>query len=72
MESWLEMAIVMMKPIMLVVFMMEVTVAESVSIQSFASLACVMQMLHQQTTFLVSNILLSYTWILSFKHSFWF
>ena len=30
MESWLEMAIAMMKPIMPIVFMMEVTVVEGV------------------------------------------
>ena len=42
MESWLEMAIAMMKPIMPIVFMMEVTVVEGVSTLTNAHIVCVM------------------------------
>ena len=42
MESWLEMAIAMMKPTMLIVFMMEVTVVEGVSTLTNAHIVCVM------------------------------
>ena len=41
MESWLEMAIAMMKPIMPIVFMMEVTVVEGVSTLTNAHIVCV-------------------------------
>ena len=42
MESWLEMAIAMMKPIMPVVFMMEVTVVEGVPTLTNVQIVCVM------------------------------
>ena len=42
MESWLEMAIAMMKPIMPVVFMMEVTVVEGVQTLTNVQIVCVM------------------------------
>ena len=41
MESWLEMAIAMMKPIMPIVFMMEVTVVEGVPTLTNAQIVCV-------------------------------
>ena len=41
MESWLEMAIAMMKPIMPIVFMMGVTVAEVVPTLINAQIVCV-------------------------------
>ena len=43
MESWLEMAIAMMKPIMPIVFMMEVTVVEGVPTLTNAQIVCVMK-----------------------------
>jgi hypothetical protein len=43
MESWLEMAIAMMKPTQLVVAMMEVTVVEVVPTQIIVQIVSVMQ-----------------------------
>ena len=38
-KSWLEMAIAMMKPILLIVFMMEVTVVEGLSLAHHVSIS---------------------------------
>ena len=48
MESWLEMAIAMMKPIMPIVFMMEVTVVELVPKLTNVQIVCVMMEDHQE------------------------
>ena len=58
MESWLEMAIAMMKPIMPIVFMMEVTVVEPVSTLTNVQIVCVMkevQQIHHVIILLSSN-----------------
>ena len=48
MESWLEMAIVMMKPIMPIVFMMEVTVVGPVPTLTNVLIVCVTMEDHQE------------------------
>jgi hypothetical protein len=48
MQSWLEMAFAMMKPIMPIVFMMEVTVVELVPKLTNVQIVCVMMEDHQE------------------------
>ena len=57
MESWLEMAIAMMKPIMPVVFMMEVTVVEGVQTLTNVQIVCVMMEEQQELIHRVSALI---------------
>ena len=56
MESWLEMAIAMMKPTMPIVFMMEVTVVEGVPTLTNAKIVCVTMEEHLELIHHVSAI----------------